>query len=182
METLSEVRCFGGTQGVYRIDSEATGTPMRFAVFAPPQPGPRPVLWFLAGLTCTEDNFMAKAGAQRVAAELGLMLVAPDTSPRGEGVADDPAYDFGMGAGFYVDATEAPWAAHFRMYSHVVDELPEIIAANTSWTHTSKLLEANCSMRSSAPTPSAARTATIWVAAAPCSIMTPFGSPVEPLV
>ena len=130
METLSEVRCFGGTQGVYRIDSEATGTPMRFAVFAPSQPGPRPVLWFLAGLTCTEDNFMAKAGAQRVAAELGLMLVAPDTSPRGEGVADDPAYDFGMGAGFYIDATEAPWAAHFRMYSHVVDELPGIIAAN----------------------------------------------------
>jgi len=132
IETISTAKCFGGTQGSYRIDSTATGTPMRFAVFVPPQPGPRPVLWFLAGLTCTEDNFTQKAGAQRVAAELGLILVAPDTSPRGDGVPDDAdaAYDFGLGAGFYVDATQAPWAAHYRMYSHIVDELPGIIAAN----------------------------------------------------
>ena len=132
IETISTARCFGGTQGSYRFDSAATGTPMRFAVFVPPQPGPRPVLWFLAGLTCTEDNFTQKAGAQRVAAALGLILVAPDTSPRGEGVADDPAgaYDFGLGAGFYLDAIQAPFAPNYRMYSHIVDELPGIIAAN----------------------------------------------------
>ena len=132
METISEARCFGGTQGSYRIDSAATGTPMRFAVFVPPQQGPRPVLWFLAGLTCTEDNFTQKAGAQRVAAELGLILVAPDTSPRGDGVPDDPdgAYDFGLGAGFYLNATEQPWAANYRMYSHIVEELPGIIGEN----------------------------------------------------
>ena len=132
METISTAKCFGGTQGSYRIDSAATGTPMRFAVFLPPQTGPRPVLWFLAGLTCTEDNFTQKAGAQQVAAELGLILVAPDTSPRGEGVPDDAdkAYDFGLGAGFYLDATQAPWAANYRMYSHIVDELPGVIAAN----------------------------------------------------
>jgi len=130
METISIARCFGGTQGTYRIDSAATGTPMRFAVFVPPGDGPFPVLWFLAGLTCTEDNFTQKAGAQRVAAELGLILIAPDTSPRGEGVANDDAYDMGQGAGFYVDATQAPWAPHFSMYLHIVDELPGIIAAN----------------------------------------------------
>ncbi len=132
IETLSTAKCFGGTQGTYRIDSAATGTPMRFAVFVPPQEGPRPVLWFLAGLTCTEDNFTQKAGAQRVAAELGLILVAPDTSPRGEGVPDDAAaaYDFGLGAGFYLNATEEPWADNYRMYSHIVEELPGVIAAN----------------------------------------------------
>jgi S-formylglutathione hydrolase len=130
METISTARCFGGTQGTYRIDSVATGTAMRFAVFVPPGDGPFPVLWFLAGLTCTEDNFTQKAGAQRVAAELGLILIAPDTSPRGEGVANDDAYDMGQGAGFYIDATQAPWAPHFRMYSHIVDELPGVIAAN----------------------------------------------------
>ena len=132
IETLSTAKCFGGTQGSYRFDSAATGTPMRFAVFVPPQRGPRPVLWFLAGLTCTEDNATQKAGAQRVAADLGLMLVMPDTSPRGEGVPDDPdgAYDFGLGAGFYVDATQKPWAASYRMYSHIVEELPEVIAGN----------------------------------------------------
>lgn len=132
IETISTVKCFGGTQGTYRIASAATGTPMRFAVFVPPQQGPRPVLWFLAGLTCTEDNFTQKAGAQRVAAELGLILVAPDTSPRGEGVPDDPAgaYDFGLGAGFYLNATEQPWATNYRMYSHLVEELPDVIGAN----------------------------------------------------
>ena len=105
---------------------------MRFAVFAPPQAkdGKVPVVWFLAGLTCTEDNFTVKAGAQRVAAELGIMLVAPDTSPRGDGVPGDPehAYDFGLGAGFYLNATQAPWAKNYRMYSYIVDELPDMIA------------------------------------------------------
>ncbi len=134
LETLGTHRCFGGMQGFYRHPSSETGTLMRFAVFVPPQAekGPVPVLWFLAGLTCTEENFATKAGAQRAAAELGLMLVAPDTSPRGEGVPDDPdkAYDFGLGAGFYVDATEAPWSRHYRMYSYVTRELPALIAAN----------------------------------------------------
>jgi len=128
-ETLSRHRSFGGIQGFYRHESSETGTPMRFSVFVPGGEGPFPILWFLAGLTCTEENFTAKAGAQRVAAELGMALVAPDTSPRGEGVADDPAYDFGMGAGFYVDATEAPWAPHYRMRSYIERELPALIAA-----------------------------------------------------
>ena len=132
IETLSEQACFGGVQGVYRHVSRETGTPMRFAVFTPPQAkaGNVPVFWFLAGLTCTEENFTVKAGAQRVAAELGLMLVAPDTSPRGEGVPGDPdnAYDFGLGAGFYINATQDPWAKNYRMYSYVVDELPDLIA------------------------------------------------------
>ncbi|MHB1207852.1 MAG: S-formylglutathione hydrolase [Rhodospirillaceae bacterium] len=132
-ETISEQRSFGGTQGIYRHLSRETGTPMRFAVYTPPQAkaANAPVLWFLAGLTCTEENFTVKAGAQRVAAELGLMLVAPDTSPRGDGVPDDPdnAYDFGLGAGFYLNATELPWAKHYRMYSYIVDELPGVIAA-----------------------------------------------------
>ena len=130
LETLSTHRCFGGTQGFYRHASAETGTAMRFALFLPEGEGPFPLLWFLSGLTCTEENFTTKAGAQRVAAELGLAIVAPDTSPRGDGVADDPAFDFGMGAGFYVDATEAPWAAHYRMRSYIERELPELIAAN----------------------------------------------------
>ncbi len=132
LETLSEQSCFGGIQGVYRHLSRETGTPMRFAAFTPPQAkhGKVPVFWFLAGLTCTEDNFTVKAGAQRVAAELGLMLVAPDTSPRGDGVPGDPdnGYDFGLGAGFYLNATQSPWAQHYRMYSYIVDELPDVIA------------------------------------------------------
>ena len=127
-ETISSAQCFGGTQGFYRHTSTETGTPMRFAVFTPPGDGPFPVLWFLAGLTCTEENFTIKAGAQRVAAELGLMLVAPDTSPRGDGVANDEAYDLGQGASFYVDATEAPWSPHFRMHSYVTRELPQLLA------------------------------------------------------
>jgi len=134
LETLSRHRCFGGTVGFYRHQAQTTNCAMRFAVFTPPQAehAKVPVLTYLAGLTCTEETFMIKAGAQRLAAELGLMLVAPDTSPRGEGVPGDPdgSWDFGLGAGFYIDATQAPWAAHYRMYSYIVDELPRVIAAN----------------------------------------------------
>jgi S-formylglutathione hydrolase len=131
-ETLSTVRSFGGTQGVYRHSSRETGTDMTFAVYLPPQAeagAPLPVIWFLSGLTCTHANVMEKGGYQRVCAELGLILVAPDTSPRGDGVADDPAYDFGQGAGFYVDAAQAPFADHYRMYSYVTAELPDLVAA-----------------------------------------------------
>ncbi|MEQ8857992.1 MAG: S-formylglutathione hydrolase [Pseudomonadales bacterium] len=131
METISTSRCFGGVQGVYRHASSSTGTSMRFAAFVPDHaPGVRlPVVYWLSGLTCTEDNFTSKAGAQRVAAALGLLIVAPDTSPRGDGVPDDPdgAYDFGLGAGFYVDATEPPWNRHYRMRSYVETELPALI-------------------------------------------------------
>ena len=132
LETLSQHPCFGGTQGFYRHDSSAIGLPMRFSVYQPPQAqhGPVPVLFYLAGLTCTEETFMIKAGAQRFAAEHGIMLVAPDTSPRGAGIAGETdSWDFGVGAGFYVDATEAPWSAHYRMYSYVVHELRELILA-----------------------------------------------------
>jgi len=130
LETLSQSRCHGGVQAFHRHDSVETGTAMRFAVFTPPGAGPHPVVWFLAGLTCSEENFPLKAGAQRVAAELGLMLIAPDTSPRGEGVADDPAWDLGQGAGFYLDATREPWARHFRMRGWLERELPEVVAAS----------------------------------------------------
>ncbi|MGQ0834258.1 MAG: S-formylglutathione hydrolase [Gammaproteobacteria bacterium] len=133
LETLSEHRSFGGRQGFYRHKSRETGTDMRFAVYRPPQAqaGKVPVVWFLSGLTCTEENFATKAGAQRVAAELGLVLVAPDTSPRGPDVPGDPqgAYDFGLGAGFYVDATQPPWSKNYRMYSYVTRELPELISS-----------------------------------------------------
>jgi S-formylglutathione hydrolase len=132
LEILSENRCFGGTQRVVVHDSESTGTPMRFGVFLPPaaSEGSVPVVFWLSGLTCTEENFITKAGAQRAAAELGLMLVAPDTSPRGDGVPDDPdgSYDFGLGAGFYVDATEAPWSANYRMRSYIEAELPAVVS------------------------------------------------------
>ena len=130
---VSEQRCHGGLQGVYSHASESCGVAMRFAVFQPPQAldgAAVPAVTYLSGLTCTEDNFVVKAGAQRLAAELGLIVVAPDTSPRGEGVADDGAYDLGMGAGFYLDATEAPWAPHYKMYSYVTRDLPEAVAAN----------------------------------------------------
>ncbi|MEC8116661.1 MAG: alpha/beta hydrolase-fold protein, partial [Pseudomonadota bacterium] len=115
LETLSTNRAFGGTQGVYRHAAKTTGTDMTFAVYCPPQAenGPVPVLWYLSGLTCTHENAMVKAGAQAHAAAHGLMLVFPDTSPRGPEIADDAAYDLGQGAGFYVDATESPWAPHF---------------------------------------------------------------------
>ena len=123
---------FGGVQGVYRHQSRETGTPMIFSVFLPPQPGPRPVVWYLSGLTCTHANVTDKGQFQRACAELGLIFVAPDTSPRGEGVADDPdgAYDFGLGAGFYLDATQAPFAANYRMESYITSELPDLVAAN----------------------------------------------------
>ena len=131
-ETVSATRCFDGTQYTFRHSSQTTNTEMRFAAFVPSQAsaGPLPVVWFLAGLTCTEENFTVKAGAQRVAAELGLILIAPDTSPRGDGVPDDPAgaYDFGLGAGFYLDATEPPWARHYRMESYLMQELPAFVA------------------------------------------------------
>lgn len=130
-ETIEEHRHFGGTTGFYRHDSSACNAPMRFAVYAPPQAraGRVPVLYFLSGLTCTEENFMVKAGAQRFAAEHGLLLVVPDTSPRDTGIAgEDDDSDLGSGAGFYVDATVAPWSEHYRMYSYVTDELPALIA------------------------------------------------------
>ncbi len=129
LETVSENRSFGGIQGVYRHKSQATGTDMTFAVYLPPeaQAGKVPVLWYLSGLTCTHENAMTKAGAQQFAAEAGIALVFPDTSPRGEGVADDAAYDLGQGAGFYVNATQAPWAPHFRMWDYIVEELPALV-------------------------------------------------------
>lgn len=134
METVSENRCFGGVQGVYRHQAETTGCDMTFAVYLPPraEDGPVPCLWYLSGLTCTHENAMIKAGAQAWAAEAGLALVFPDTSPRGPGVADDEAYDLGQGAGFYVDATEAPWAPHFRMSSYITQELQELVIAEFS--------------------------------------------------
>lgn len=132
LETVGTAKAFGGIQGVYRHASAATGTPMTFAVFVPDHPpgATLPVVWFLSGLTCTHANVADKGEYRRTCAELGLILVAPDTSPRGEGVPDVPEYDFGQGAGFYVDATEAPWADHFRMWSYVTAELPGIVAAN----------------------------------------------------
>lgn len=130
METISESKAFGGTQGVYRHASEATGTDMTFSVYVPPHAeGARlPVLWYLSGLTCTHANVTDKGEYRRACADHGVIFVAPDTSPRGEGVADDPEWDFGQGAGFYVDATEEPWAAHFRMRRYIEDELPALIA------------------------------------------------------
>ncbi len=127
MQTTKTHIVHGGTLRYLKHDSETTGTPMTLSVFVPPGEGPFPVLIWLSGLTCTEDNFTTKAGAYRAAAEHGLIIVAPDTSPRGEGVADDPAYDLGQGAGFYVDATQEPWAPHFRMESYVTGELIRLI-------------------------------------------------------
>ncbi len=131
-ETLSENRSFGGTQGVYKHKSQATGTDMTFAVYLPPAAefGKVPVLWFLGGLTTTHENAMTKAGAQEWASEYGLALIFCDTSPRGEGVPNDEAYDLGQGAGFYVDATEAPWSTHFKMWHYVAHELPELVFDN----------------------------------------------------
>ena len=131
MKTVSENAAFGGVQGVYSHASDVCGCEMTFAVYLPPQAkaGQVPVLWYLSGLTCTHENAMTKAGAQGWAAEEGIAVIFPDTSPRGEGVADDAAYDLGQGAGFYVNATEAPWAPHFRMWDYVVDELPELVFA-----------------------------------------------------
>ena len=135
LELLSSNRSFGGWHRRYRHRSSTLDCDMQFAVYLPPQAeqGERlPVLYWLSGLTCTDENFMQKAGAQRVAAELGLVLVAPDTSPRGEGVPGDPegAWDFGLGAGFYLNASEQPWARHYRMHDYVVHELPALIEAH----------------------------------------------------
>jgi S-formylglutathione hydrolase len=130
LETLETHRCFAGTLGIYRHVSAATGTPMRFSVYVPDGKGPFPAVIFLAGLTCTEENFTVKAGAYAHASKLGLVVVAPDTSPRGEGVADDGAYDLGQGAGFYIDATEKPWAPHFRMESYVARDLQTALREN----------------------------------------------------
>ena len=129
MKTLSENRCFDGVQGVYSHTSKTTNCEMTFGLFLPAEAaeGPVPILWYLSGLTCTHENAMVKAGAQQWAAEHGIALVFPDTSPRGDGVANDDAYDLGQGAGFYVDATEAPWAAHFKMWSYLSQELPTLL-------------------------------------------------------
>jgi S-formylglutathione hydrolase len=133
-KTLSEHCCFGGTLRFLEHDSREIGLPMRFSVFLPPQAadGPVPALMYLAGLTCNEETFMVKAGAQRLAAELGLALIAPDTSPRGAAAEDiegaSASWDFGIGAGFYLDATEAPWSRHWRMESWIVDELLPLVA------------------------------------------------------
>ena len=129
IETISETRAHGGTQGVYRHASSATGTPMTFAVFVPDhEPGVTlPVLWYLSGLTCTHANVMEKGEYRQACAEHGVIVVAPDTSPRGEGVPDAEGYDFGQGAGFYVDATEEPWAKSFRMRSYIEDELAALV-------------------------------------------------------
>jgi S-formylglutathione hydrolase len=131
MEILSTNAAHGGSQGVYRHASADTGTAMTFSVYVPPHaPGAQlPVLWYLSGLTCTHANVTDKGEYRRACAEHGVIFIAPDTSPRGEGVPDDPAYDFGQGAGFYVDATQAPWSANFRMRSYIEDELPALIAA-----------------------------------------------------
>lgn len=135
LNQISSNHCFGGWHHQYSHFSERLNCQMRFAIYLPPaaKKGHKvPVLYWLSGLTCTDENFMQKAGAMRAAAQLGIAIVAPDTSPRGEGVADDPqgAYDLGLGAGFYVNATEQPWASHYQMYDYVVDELPALIEAN----------------------------------------------------
>ncbi|WP_018237746.1 S-formylglutathione hydrolase [Ensifer sp. BR816] len=129
MELVTQNQCFGGTQSVYRHSSAVCGVEMTFGLYLPPQARTRPVplLWYLSGLTCTHENAMIKAGLQRHAAKHGLALVFPDTSPRGEGVADDEAYDLGQGAGFYVNATQKPWARHYRMYDYIVTELPALL-------------------------------------------------------
>ena len=133
IERVSESRCFEGRQIVYKHVSAACACTMRFAVYLPPaaERGPVPALYWLSGLTCTEENFSVKAGAQRYAAELGLALIIPDTSPRGVNIpGEDAQMDVGTGAGFYVNATEPPWAAHYRMYDYIRDELPAVVNAN----------------------------------------------------
>jgi len=130
LETVSENRCFGGTQGIYRHDSSVVGLPMQLAVYRPPaaDDGPVPVLFYLSGLTCTEENFTIKAGAQRFASKHGILLVAPDTSPRNTGIeGEDDDWAFGTGAGFYLDATVEPWSRHYRMESYVTDELISVV-------------------------------------------------------
>jgi len=141
VKLLSEHACWSGTQRFFQHDSSECAGPMRLAVYEPPQAkaGPVPVLYYLAGLTCTEETFPIKAGAQRLAAEHGLMLVAPDTSPREPRLrGDDASWDFGLAAGFYVDATQAPWSAHYRMYSYVTRELPALLAREFEAADTSR--------------------------------------------
>ena len=137
LQRIEHRRSHGGWQDVYQHRAETLGCDMKFAAYFPPQAEREacPVLYWLSGLTCTEQNFITKAGAQRYAAEHGLVIVAPDTSPRGADVADDPAYDLGQGAGFYVDATQAPWAAHYRMQSYVADELPALVERGFGVSH-----------------------------------------------
>lgn len=129
MEMLEEHRCFGGWQQRWRHHAATLNCAMTFSIFLPPTQDnePPPVLYWLSGLTCNDENFTTKAGAQRIAAELGIVLVMPDTSPRGEQVADDSGYDLGHGAGFYLNATQPPWASHYRMYDYLRDELPALI-------------------------------------------------------
>jgi len=132
IECLSSNKVFGGWHKQYSHQSSTVNCTMRFAIFLPPQASSNnkvPVLYWLSGLTCTDENVMQKSGIQRIAAELGIAIVAPDTSPRGEGVADDEAYDLGQGAGFYINAKQAPWNKHYQMYDYVVDELPALIEA-----------------------------------------------------
>ncbi len=132
MERIASSACFGGRQEVWQHTSACLGVPMRFAVYLPPQAanGPCPVLWYLSGLTCSEQNVITKGGLQAHCAAAGMILVAPDTSPRGEGVPDDAAWDLGQGAGFYVNATQPPWARHFQMFDYVATELPALIDAH----------------------------------------------------
>ena len=132
MQRLEHRACFGGWQDVYEHASSTLGCTIRFAIYLPPQAadGPVPVLYWLSGLTCNEQNFITKAGAQHYAAEHGIAIVCPDTSPRGDDVADAEGYDLGKGAGFYVNATQAPWAAHYRMHDYVVEELPALVEAH----------------------------------------------------
>ena len=132
METVSENKAFGGLQGVYRHKSTSTNCDMTFGLFLPEEAkdGPVPILWYLSGLTCTHENAMTKAGAQAWCAEQGIAIVFPDTSPRGEGVTDDEAYDLGQGAGFYVNATQEPWAPHYQMWDYIAEELPTLLAEN----------------------------------------------------
>lgn len=134
LSTKSEWTSFGGKLSVHEHDSKVTGTPMTFAVYTPPvkdgQNDPFPVLWYLSGLTCNWSNVMEKSGLQRVASELGLMIIAPDTSPRGDGVANDEAYDLGQGAGFYLSATQEPWAEHYKMDEYILSELTRLVSKN----------------------------------------------------
>lgn len=132
LEQVAANKCFGGWQKRFKHHSESLNCDMHFSIFLPPQaeqPSALPVLYWLSGLTCTDENFVTKAGAQRIAAELGIVLVMPDTSPRGDAVADaeDQAYDLGLGAGFYLNATQSPWSEHYHMYDYIVDELPALI-------------------------------------------------------
>src|SRR5690554_6657528 len=133
IESVSKNKVFGGWHEQFNHQSDSVNGTMRFAIYLPPQASSDnkvPVLYWLSGLTCTDENFMQKAGAFRAAAELGIAIVAPDTSPRGEGVADDDAYDLGQGAGFYVNATQNPWAPHFRMWDYIVEDLPGVVFDN----------------------------------------------------